>query len=336
MARPAQPWFYAAKNTWYVWDGDRKVSLGVRGEDNKAEAMKAWHRLMANGKPPAEADVPSVEEIVSAFLVDANDRLKPDTVRGYGFLLRPFARQHGKIKADRLTAALAETYARQAEWTNSTRHDFLSVVAIVFRWAERKGLLASNPIRHLTKPPMESRGDKAIITDADHAKLLNAAPGYFKPFLRLLYLTGARPGEVAAITAENFDATNAVVRLKEHKTARHGRARIIVLPPEAVTLLEGLKGKNPTGHLVRNRLGRPYTKDAVVRMMASLRRKTGVKGATAYGYRHSFATDALANGVPDAQVSALLGHSGTTMLHRHYSHLTARTQALKDALGKVR
>jgi len=30
-------------------------------------------------------------------------------------------------------------------------------------------------------------------------------PTYFKPFLRPLHLTGAQPGEVAAIIAENFD-----------------------------------------------------------------------------------------------------------------------------------
>ena len=56
----------------------------------------------------------------------------------------------------------------------------------------------------------------------------------------------------------------------------------------------------------------------------------------AYGYRHSFATTALANGVPDAQVAALLGHASTTILHQHYSHLTSQAQALRDALAKVR
>jgi integrase len=61
-----------------------------------------------------------------------------------------------------------------------------------------------------------------------------------------------------------------------------------------------------------------------------------VKSCIAYGYRHTFATDALANGVPDAQVAALLGHSGTAMLHKHYAHLGARAKALRDALDKVR
>ncbi len=42
------------------------------------------------------------------------------------------------------------------------------------------------------------------------------------------------------------------------------------------------------------------------------------------------------HGVPDAQVAALMGHSGTAMLHKHYVHLGARAKALREALSKVR
>jgi integrase len=333
-----QPFFYAAKNTWYCWDGSRKVSLGVRGEESKEEAFKAWHRLIANGKPTPEAraEAPAVAEVFKAFLADAEGRLKPATVRGYRDFLTPFSQRFGKVKADRLTVEQAEAYSRKPEWSNSTRHDFLAALSVAFRWAERTGLLGSNPLRHLRKPAMESRGDKALVSEQAHARLMEKAPDYFKPFLSLLYLTGARPGEVAAITAENFDEANALVRLKEHKTARHGKSRTIFLCPEAVALLREQKAKHGTGHLLRNRLGLRFTKNAVVHLFASLRRKAELPGVSAYGYRHGFATQALARGVPDAQVSALLGHAGTAMLHRHYSHLTSQSQALREALARVR
>jgi integrase len=58
--------------------------------------------------------------------------------------------------------------------------------------------------------------------------------------------------------------------------------------------------------------------------------------ATAYGYRHTYATSALAKGVPDATVAALLGHSSTAMLHRHYSHLTSQAKVLRNAAALVR
>ncbi len=58
--------------------------------------------------------------------------------------------------------------------------------------------------------------------------------------------------------------------------------------------------------------------------------------AAAYGSRHTYATSALAKGVPGATVAALLGHSSTAVLHRHYSHLTSQANVLRNAAALVR
>jgi integrase len=88
--------------------------------------------------------------------------------------------------------------------------------------------------------------------------------------------------------------------------------------------------------LLRNSKGEAWTENAIGLAMPRTRERAGIPHAIAYGYRHAFATDALANGVPDAQVAELLGHSGTVMLHRHYAHLTARAKALSSALAQIR
>ena len=159
----------------------------------------------------------------------------------------------------------------------------------------------------------------------------------FRLFLTVAYATGARPGEVAAITAENFDAERGIVRLRAHKTAHKGKQRIVYLTPELTALCRQLAALYPEGPLLRSATGLPwYDTCYLAECVRKLRKKLGVKGVIPYGYRHGFATDALANGVPDAHVAELLGHSGTAMLHKHYSHLTARAQALRSALGQVR
>jgi hypothetical protein len=68
---------------------------------------------------------------------------------------------------------------------------------------------------------------------------------------------GARPGEVARITADNFDAEAACVRLKEHKTAHKGKSRTIYLCYEAVALLLEQRAMYSTSFLFRNRFGFP-------------------------------------------------------------------------------
>jgi len=70
--------------------------------------------------------------------------------------------------------------------------------------------------------------------------------------------------------------------------------------------------------------------------MEAAREKSGLPHAIAYGMRHSYATEALASGIPDTTVAALLGHTGTAILHKHYSHLTSRADVLRQAAAKVR
>jgi len=47
----------------------------------------------------------------------------------------------------------------------------------------------------------------------------------------------------------------------------------------------------------------------------------GGKAITAYGMRHSFASNLLIASVSDVKVARWLGHADTRMVHQHYGHL---------------
>ena len=116
--RGIRPWFRESKGAWYVWANGKQNSLGVKGLDNEAEAVKAWHRLMAEvaekAKPKPEA---SVAEVLTGFLADAEARVKLTTVDGYTRFLMPFSEKHGKKKVSELSAFVAEAYARKPTWS---------------------------------------------------------------------------------------------------------------------------------------------------------------------------------------------------------------------------
>jgi integrase len=60
-----------------------------------------------------------------------------------------------------------------------------------------------------------------------------------------------------------------------------------------------------------------------------------LKDAIAYAYRHSFATDALTNGVGVAQVAELLGHKSADMVLRHYGHMADQLGHMREAARKA-
>jgi len=339
MAKQSKPWFRESKGTWYATLDGRKVSLGVKGREDEAEAVKAWHRLMADGQKPKAATVKAatVKQVIDGFLADAEGRVTPGCQRNYRLFLLPFCKRFAPRGAEALTVAEAEAYARKPEWSMTYRSNFLASLTSAYRWAERGQVIDRNVLRHLRKPPKASRGAKALVSADDHARLVAYASPLFRPFLELLWLTGARPGEVAGLKAEDIDFVQAVAVLTHHKTAHLGKSRTIFLSPEAIAVLRERIAIHPEGLLFPGELkGERLSAQAIGRRLFRLCEKAGVKPCIAYGYRHTFATDALANGVPDAQVAALLGHSGTAMLHKHYSHLTGQARALRDALGKIR
>ena len=104
-----------------------------------------------------------------------------------------------------------------------------------------------------------------------------------------------------------------------------------------VELCRSLAGQFPVGPLFRRASGRAFPEAYYLpRLLRSLRKKLGLPVTlTPYSYRHGFATDALARGVPDAHVAELLGHTSTAMLHRHYAHLGAKAVVLMESLRAV-
>ncbi|MCE9564873.1 MAG: tyrosine-type recombinase/integrase [Planctomycetes bacterium] len=297
--------------------------------------MSAEPVVKLEPKPVPEPTTLTVKALVSAFLMDAEMRLKASTVATYRHDLEEFAATFGKLEASNITHQAITKWLHGLKVNNTTKGIRIRSVSACFGWASKNDLIGINPVRKVSKPKSQSRAEQAIILDADHAKLMAVATTDFKLVLRVLHATGCRPGEVGKITADSFDAVNAVVKLVEHKSDKTGKPRLIFLPLDICELLKAQLARFAAGSLLRSKNGVAWTGRSITQAMMRLRRKTGIQSIS-YGYRHSFATTALSKGVPDAHVAALLGHSSTAMLHKHYSHLTAHAGVLRDALAKVK
>ena len=334
MGRTAsKPWFRVSKNGWYATIHGKKTSLGIRGIDREKEAIQAWHRLMTS-EPKSVVLTLTVTELIAAFLSDAESRLRASTVALYRADLESFAASMGRSDSASVSPQKLSLWLSKCQVSATTKAIRLRSVSACFGWAERNELIERNPCKRVTKPKSRSRSTEAVISELNHGRLIEAASPEFRVVLTVLHDTGCRPGEAASMTAENFDPANGVVRLETHKSDRSGKARLIFLPINVVELLKTQVERYRTGSLLRSRNGHPWNARSITQAMMRLCKSVEVKGI-AYGYRHSFATRALSKGIPDAHVAALLGHSSTAMLHKHYSHLTSQADVLRGSLGKL-
>ncbi len=297
--------------------------------------------VMSDGKATAKPTMPkvvTVQTVIDGFLADAEGRVSPECFRQYQKHLRRFAAKFGNRPAESLTVEEVENYSKRPEWSPSYRNGVLGTVVSAFRWAasDRRRLIGSNPIAGIKKPKKQSRGRKAIISPADHAKLIEHADADWKEYLALLWETGARPGEIAGLTVDDVHLATKMVILAKHKTAdQTGEDRIIHLTDAAVAILERRLATHPVGLLFPGEDGQRLSANNVACRMRRLCQRAGVK-AFCYSYRHTYGTDALSKGIPDAVVATLMGHTGTATLHRHYSHLTSRNQVLHQGAIQVR
>lgn len=298
--------------------------------------------VMSDGKAsskPALPKVTTVQDVSDRFLADAAGRIKPETVRVYRHHLDHIGEKFGKRPAESLTVDEVEKYVRtMAGWTDTYRSNILGTLVSAYKWcAERKKIISRNVLTGIKKPKKASRGVSSLISPDDHAKLCLQADPFFRSYLELLWYTGARPAEIACLTTSHVDLEQAVCRLDDnHKLAHLGKVRLILLCPEAVSILKERIAACPSGLLFPDEDGEQMTAKTIDGRLRRLCVKAGVKHSIPYGYRHSFGTDALIKGIPDATVAALLGHCGTAMLHKHYSHLTSRIQELRAEAAKVK
>ncbi len=224
------------------------------------------------------------------------------------------------------------------------------------RWAVKHGILTKNPLPEMDRPPAVSRAGTCVVTDALHELLIKRAEMRrkkgFKNYLIALYETGARPSEISCLTADHFKKTKNyacwVIEPNDpaqgsNKLAYRGKRRVIFLTGRLRELVEQLNAQHPTGPIFPNEHGTAFNLSALESrlqtMKKSLNREADRKGVarpfppgvSLYGYRHRFVTDWLEAGKPVGHLAELLGTS-ITMVQKHYSHLTDRSESLSRQL----
>lgn len=340
------PWYRKSTGTWYFTEGSKQIAL-ARGEGNQAAAEKRWHEIKAAG----DVFSPGVEygTIATAFLEWCQVH-RPQSFAWYGRYVSLFWKHVGLIEVAKLRKHhVTDWLDKSGIAADATRRAAITAVKRSLNWAVDEEILVHNPLARLKRPPqgvrtvtVDAAAVERLLELADRGKGKQYRRGAFRQFVLAMVSTGARPGEVRTVAAHNYDprVPGWVFPPKKNKTgAKTGKPRTVYLPACIDTLTRILISARPEGPIFRNSKGDPWKAQTIRCRVARLREKAGLPAeAVAYSLRHTFATEALVNGVQDQTLAVLMGHSSTEMIRKVYGHLDQRRDHLVQAasLGRAK
>jgi integrase len=200
--------------------------------------------------------------------------------------------------------------------------------------------------------PIAPRREARALSPEEARRLLSAAQGT-RAYVWFLFalLTGARQGEIAALSWTYVDLERGIVTIRSSysertgkvvlKCTKSGRARSFALSPRAVELLRRQRASiaqekllcPPGGYSEEHDLvfpdpsGRPTRLHAFRDAFTRASRVATIRNASFHTLRHSSATWMLGRGADIHSVQAVLGHSVPSTTLNIYGHVIADLQA---------
>ncbi len=210
------------------------------------------------------------------------------------------------------------------------REKLINVTQGFTRFLKQKEYLLSDPGETLKPPKRGRRLPRSILSHPEIRQLLGA-PNLRthqgqrdRMILEILYDTGIRRSEVAAIRLTDLDLDTGYIRIR----GKGDKDRVVPVSARVCGLIKTyilfvrpafVKGTD-SGQLILNRAGRPMAANGIYIIVKTYARLAGIKKkVTTHGLRHTCATHMLKNGAPVRHLQEMLGHESleSTQIYTH-------------------
>ena len=206
-----------------------------------------------------------------------------------------------------------------------TISNHLVIIRQLVNFALGRGKLDRDPLKGLKLKKPKPR-PQPCWTRSEVEQILAAAKGPHRPSLVLLAETGMRVGELRWLTWEDVDFAQVVIKIrpKDDWKPKTGDQRTIPISLLARSVLEALPRRGrwvvtaaPSRHYPDGL--RQISDRRLLQYLKRVLKRLGLRGHV-HTFRHSFISNALTKGTPEAIVRQWVGHVDQEIL-RHYTHI---------------
>ena len=313
--------------------GRAHTAAGKTGPLTVAAAMASYLEFLQSNRKSA----PFAQYVTDAFILPELgeievDALSTDKLRTWhAKLAKASARirtKEGKKQRFKDDANDPERDRRR----KATANRILTVLKAALNRAWRDGKVASDGAWRRVEPFEGVESARArYLTIAEAQRLINASPPDFRRLVQGALETGARYGELCALTVSDFNPDSGTIAIRQSKS---GKPRHIVLTDDGAEFFRGLtSGRAGSEFMFVKEGGEAWLRSHQADPMEEANKNAKITPPINFhGLRHTWASHAVMNGVPMLVVAKNLGHSDTRMVEKHYGHLAPSFVA--DAIRK--
>lgn len=367
------------RNRWVV---DFRDQQGVRRWESygtRDEAKAALERRLGQVRKStytAPAQLPTLAEVADGWLASKADRRPSTRATWENHVHVHIVPRLGTLRIDQVQVRDVEERLRnelRGKLVPRTVNAILTTLTSVFDYAARCGyvernvaelaerLRANTAEQSDTAPAGREVDPKDVPSPAEIKRLLAAAePGWHHTYILTAAVTGARSGELLALTWPDVDLDSGTIAIRRAATWARTRAdreagqsgaryfapktkhshRQVEAPPELVSALRRWKLACPSssGGLVFPKADGTamHRKTLADQALHPAQQRAGLRRFGVHQLRHFFASELIRQGYPPTEVAARLGHSSPVVTLQVYArwYSTAKSDAV-TSLAKM-
>ena len=276
-----------------------------------------------------------VEDFLAALILEKGESentcaaYRGDLDRFVAFLRRRGKEDSATVVREDIVGFLAEERANGM--SGATRARRTAAIRMFFRYLRERHRLRANP-SDLMDSPRKARTLPRVLTEDEVSRMIDAVSGddprslRDRALLEVMYGCGLRVSEACALKTDDIMSDGELLRI----FGKGSKERVIPIGGGAGRALAAYfasgrgaftKGDLSETHVFVTRLGRPFTRQGVFKVIRERAAAVGIAAdrISPHVLRHSYASHMLAHGADVRVIQELLGHAdiGTTQIYTH-------------------